>query len=147
MDFVKYFYDAIIRDLTVLGSLVFYLILLAAFVQTPLFTVLFIGLIVMYAVNIPLKLIMFKQRPNKMKYKKLWEKIEASSFPSVHAERATFLALFFINAYDNFVLSSLVLVLAALVCYSRVHLKKHYWTDVFAGIILGVAIFAAVSMI
>ncbi|MFH0832740.1 MAG: phosphatase PAP2 family protein [Candidatus Aenigmatarchaeota archaeon] len=147
MNFVKYFFDAFVRDITVLGSIVFYAILMLAFAQTPVFYKLLSGVIVMYAINVPLKFVFFKSRPNRMKYKKFWEKIEASSFPSVHAERAAFLALVFIYAYQNVFLSSLAILLAILVCYSRIYLKKHYWRDIAAGIILGAAIFWFVGLL
>ena len=66
------------------------------------------------------------------------EKLDASSFPSIHAARATFLFiilskfLFVGDIYGAFLGFMLFLVF-----YSRVYLKKHYWIDVIVGGVVG----------
>lgn len=59
------------------------------------------------------------------------------SFPSGHAAAATAVAVSVALAQP--VLAALVLPLAALIAYSRVHLRVHYASDVLAGGVLGLA--------
>ncbi len=59
------------------------------------------------------------------------------SFPSGHAAAATAVAAT-VTLVDP-VLGPVVLPLAALVAYSRVHLRVHHVSDVLAGAALGLA--------
>lgn len=56
------------------------------------------------------------------------------SFPSGHASRAIYVAVFF-NNYS--ILSFLVWIWASAVCCSRVLLGRHHIADVIAGVVLG----------
>lgn len=145
MGIVKYYLDMALSDLTMLGSLAFYISLsfVMSFIDYPLFLNLVKGFVILYLIALPMKFLFFKERPLKRKYKKLWEKLEASSFPSVHSARSFLIAgvLFFRLP----VLAGLfIFALAAVVCYSRIYLKKHYMIDVLSGIMLG--LFAAIVL-
>jgi undecaprenyl-diphosphatase len=64
------------------------------------------------------------------------------SFPSHHAYRVTILLIIFGTAFPA--LLSFLIVMAATVCFSRIYLAKHYFSDVLTGIFLGI-ILAMVS--
>ena len=63
-----------------------------------------------------------------------------SSFPSGHALIVSIGAVFSLLKFKKRVVSLLLTVEAAVVCYSRVYVGMHYPLDVAAGILLGVAI-------
>ncbi len=139
----SYYLNSVMKDVTALGGVTFYAVLLvfSLFMSMPVFWMLAAGLFLMYIINVPLKLVFYKDRPNKMGYKALWEKFEASSFPSVHSARAVFLALVFWTTSAALPLKAFVVLLAALIMVSRVWLKKHFWSDVVAGIASGLVVF------
>src|SRR3989344_5389470 len=90
----------------------------------------FIGIILIYIVAFALRLIFFKPRPDKFKYDNFLEKLDASSFPSLHAARATFVFLMLSDFMQNTYFSILAAVLVLLTCYSRIRFKRHDWKDV-----------------
>jgi membrane-associated phospholipid phosphatase len=96
------------------------------------------------AVSVFFKFFFFKERPNKQEYSNWLQKIDASSFPSVHSARAGALALLLGYFHANAYLLSLFLILAVGVCYSRIFLKKHDLTDVFFGALLGLVASGAI---
>lgn len=65
--------------------------------------------------------------------------VDVYSFPSGHASRVTFIALFFILLYPLpiFCFPPLLAWVTSL-CISRVLLKRHYLLDVLGGIGLGI---------
>lgn len=66
-----------------------------------------------------------------------------SSFPSGHALIVSIGAAFVLGKFKSRVVSSLLAIEAAVVCYSRVYVGMHYPLDVVGGILLGVAIAGA----
>jgi len=139
------------RDISALGSLIFYVLLIIFFFALNNYTSLeklFVGVILMYLVTIIIRLIYFKNRPDKFTYHNIIEKIDASSFPSLHAARTGFLSVFFAYFFNNFLISVILAVLALGILFSRVYLRKHDFMDVLAGAVLGVlAYFMANSLI
>jgi len=103
-----------------------------------------IGLVLMQSAVIIIRTFYFKERPNKYPYKSYIERIDASSFPSLHSARITFLAIAFMNYYNEMIFSILLAALAVIVMYSRIYLKKHDLKDVLAGAILGAIVYFAV---
>ncbi len=67
-----------------------------------------------------------------------YEKLDASSFPSVHALRVSILFFSFYGAYPSKGSFAVALLAIAAVSYSRIFLKKHYFVDVAAGAALGI---------
>ncbi len=128
-----------IRDVTSLGSTFF-----AGMVIIVLFIVdknkafqLLLGIILVEASGSIIKFFFFKKRPNQQSFSNFLEKIDAGSFPSIHTARFVVVALL-VNSLFNSVISSLIaLILIGLVAMSRILLKKHYFTDVAGGFILG----------
>jgi membrane-associated phospholipid phosphatase len=138
------------RDITSFGSLVFYGLLLfftLSLQEFKLFYVLLFGLLVTFAVIIGIRLVYFKPRPSKQAYKNIIEKIDASSFPSLHAARVMFLALVGIFAYKTIYTTIFLLTLTIIILYSRTHLKKHDWIDLGAGAFLGLLTYWLATLI
>lgn len=134
----------ILEELTFLGGILFYLLFSVYFLftkQYTLFLILLFGLLAIYLITLIIRTFYFKHRPKKIKYKSFLEKIDASSFPSIHATRATFLFVFLtIQLINKPFLILVSLTLTILVFYSRIFLKKHDFIDVFGGILLGIFI-------
>ena len=99
---------------------------------------LFVGVILMYLFTIIIRLVYFKNRPDKFAYRNVIEKIDAASFPSLHAARTGFLSVFFAYYFNNISISVILAVLALGILFSRVYLRKHDFMDVLAGAVLGV---------
>ncbi len=139
----SYYLNSVMKDVTALGGVTFYVVLMVSsyFYSTGVFWMLVAGLFLMYIINVPLKLLFFRHRPSRMEYNAVWEKFEASSFPSVHSARIVFLALVFWTTSADVLLKAFVILVAALVMVSRVWLKKHFWSDVAAGIVSGLVVF------
>jgi membrane-associated phospholipid phosphatase len=114
-------------------------LILMFFLDLGLFYKLLFIYLISHLIVVFIKLFYFKARPLKVKYKNIFMKIYASSFPSLHAIRvfilAYFLTLYYFNLFFIF-----YWILAFLVCYSRIILKKHYFIDVLVGGILGLVL-------
>lgn len=149
MKAVKYYFNALMENVSAFGSIFTHLLLMtvAFALNDIIFYPLLKGLLLIYTITMPIKFLVFKNRPKKMKYKAFWEKFEASSFPSVHAARVVFLALVLCSRFNNNVLSVMLFAVAALVIYSRIYLKKHYWTDVIGGLLISFLIYYLSLMI
>lgn len=137
--FEKPWYDA-----SALGGLPIFGFVLLALLSTGNITLFYkllaafcIGLFVAFAI----RLVFPKPRPGKSAAEfraLLWyERFDASSFPSVHALRASILSFYFYEYYPSSASFALALFAVAVVSYSRVFLKKHYFADVVAGALVG----------
>lgn len=139
----------IFQEVTVFGGIIFYLLVILLFLILGKFNhalILFVALVIIYFVTWIIRSLYFKKRPKEMEYKSYLGKLDASSFPSVHAARITFLFLFTLIMFtSNILLVGLALIMCIGVIYSRIYLKKHFITDIIGGIILG--IFALVSFL
>ena len=147
-EFIKRQKDDLFRDITSLGSLFAYLLIAIFFLiqkNYDLFSELAIGLIIMYIITITIRSFYFKDRPRKYPHSSFIEKLDASSFPSLHTARICFLSIVLIKNIGNYVISIISIILVALTAYSRVYLKKHDKIDVLAGIVLGVMVYFIVS--
>ena len=140
--FTKQITNEFIRDFTAFGDLLVILFLSFIILEIKDFIFVFLGLVFIQIICYGIKAVFFKERPNKEKHNSFLEKINASSFPSIHTARATFVytAWFFFTNYQFKVLFLLLILIVAL---TRVFLKKHYKIDVVAGFILGIIVFFA----
>ncbi|MEK6809115.1 MAG: phosphatase PAP2 family protein [Nanoarchaeota archaeon] len=135
------------RDVTAMGGFAASLLLTLLFISSPLLVPLIAGSILTAAIVIVIRLFYFKPRPKKKDYSGLLEKIDASSFPSLHSARIVFLALIFSVHFADIYLTILCTIVAALVSYSRIYLRKHYLIDVVGGIVVGaVAYFTVIKL-
>ena len=138
------FIGEIFRDVTALGSIYFAISLLAItfwLEEYSLTQKLLIGIIITFIVTSGIKYFFFKNRPKKETYHNIAEKIDASSFPSLHTARAIFIVLLFSYHFYDVLLTIIFFSLAFLVAYSRIYLKKHFLTDIAGGIVLGAVTF------
>jgi len=131
------------RDLTSICSwpvCVFIVCLLWIFGNSKLSLILLACVVISHLLASAIRVFYFKERPKKQKYKNLVEKIDASSFPSVHSMRAAILLVLFVDAYRNIFVIAVFGALALLIPISRYILKKHYVSDIFWGFLFGIII-------
>ena len=130
------------EEITFFGGLFFYLFLIILFFtlgKADYSLKLFLGLLSVYLLTFIIRIFYFKPRPEKVSYNNFLEKIDASSFPSVHAARTTFLFIFLLVFLpSSLIYIILTLILWLLVLYSRIHLKKHDIIDLIGGILTGI---------
>lgn len=136
------------RDITSIGSTLLYFIITLPFFaadKTSIALQLITGYFLIYLVAGAIKLVYFKNRPAKENYTNFAEKIDASAFPSIHSARTIFMALTLGKMFDTTIITAFFLAVTALVCYSRIAIKKHYWSDVIGGIVLGLLTFLIIN--
>ena len=132
-----------LQDMKALGGLPIYVIIIALFLTMGDFiisTALTIGLVISYAVTIGIRSVYFKERPKKVKYRTKLEKLDASSFPSMHTIRVVVLGIILATAISTPLFSILAIPCIILAAYARVKLKRHHLIDVAAGAVFGILI-------
>ena|SRR3989344_853868 len=137
---LKNYSRTIFTDITALGSLFFYGILLVFLLLFGLYRLsllIFIGLVIIYLVVYLIRFIYFKERPDKQGHSTFLEKLDASSFPSLHAARTGFLFSVLGIPSNSISLWIVLGFLSLLVLYSRYYLKKHHFVDLVGGFIIG----------
>ena len=139
--FIKYKFSEWSRDITSLASPL--LLIFVPFIvlgNTAVFYKLLGALLINEVIGSIIKIIFPKKRPNKQTYKNLIEKIDAGSFPSIHASRITltYLTLFLNTAITSYKIIYLLVIV--LVIISRILLKKHFIIDVIGGLFIGFVI-------
>ncbi|HLC58744.1 MAG TPA: phosphatase PAP2 family protein [Candidatus Nanoarchaeia archaeon] len=128
-----------IKEITLFGSTTFYIFLLIlSFFDFDIFIFLLLGFIITFGIALIIRLLYFKKRPLKQTYANFIEKVDASSFPSLHVARSIFLTLVIHKFFNNYFLSIFFLIIAILVAFSRIYLKKHDIYDVLGGLVLGI---------
>jgi len=131
----------VVRDISAFGALPFYLFL-SIFVmllgEIKLFLWLIIGLFLAYGITILIRVLYYKDRPIKENHKDFIERIDTSSFPSLHSLRVTLIFCLFGFYYKSLYLTVLFFFIILLVFCSRYNLKKHFKIDIIFGFILGV---------
>src|SRR3989344_4783739 len=100
---------------------------------------LLLGICAIAAIAIAIRLVYFKERPKKRPTTNLLRKIDASSFPSIHAARGFFFAMTITRAYQNPTTGIVLFVLAVLIAFSRYRLHHHDSIDIIGGTVLGIA--------
>ncbi len=99
----------------------------------------FSGLVIVYIIGIIIRLIYFKERPNKKPRNNILQKIDANSFPSMHSSRSTFITICLIQ-YFNFEIKIILFfsIIYITILYARIHKKRHDYKDLLGGIFLGI---------
>ena len=137
------------RDLSLLGGIVFYAIFSLFFLslqEINFFWILCLNFIISTILLGTIRFFYHKERPIKEKYSTVIEKINASSFPSMHAWRVGMLFMSFLLYYPNLIVTSIFFfIVSVFVCISRVYLKRHYAIDVIAGFLAGILQAFAIS--
>ena len=130
------------KQITELGSLTItaVIIIIIYFLDKGLSIRLFLGILSVTIIAIIIKSLFFYDRPNKQKIRTLIDRIDASSFPSVHSARITVMIYLMISYFSNIILQIFLVIIGVLVIYSRIYLKKHYFRDIMAGTLLGLIV-------
>lgn len=131
--------------ITALGTAYFYIILLILLTllekkQAALH--LFTGLVVAYLLVYIIRIFYFKERPEKEEYFNFFTKITASSFPSMHTISSIYAATVLSSMFKVTNLTLFFYIMALLIAYSRIHIKKHHVADVLVGVVIGALISA-----
>lgn len=134
--------DAGFKQITELGSSTLTAIIALAliFFNKELALRIILGIVGVTIVSYLIKIFFFKPRPKKQSKDTFIERVDASSFPSVHAARITVVAFWLIALFNNLYLIVFAVLIGLLVIYSRVYLKKHYWSDVIGGFIISLIV-------
>lgn len=129
-----------IRDVTSFGNLVILTIIALVSLSGNGLIVALLSLFLAEITCSLVKLTLYKERPVPQKFNNTLEKINASSFPSIHAARVStvFLPIAYYSKNTTIIAVSILIIIA--VSVSRVLLKKHYWTDVIAGLFIATMI-------
>lgn len=132
-----------LEDLKAFGGLPIYLFSIALFFilgYVSMTVRLTVGLFIAYALTSSIRFVFFRRRPDKQRFKGLAQKIDASSFPSLHAMRASCLAVLLILFFNNVLITVVAIVAAICVALVRVLQKRHFASDVIAGLFFGVLV-------
>ena len=133
--------DTVMRDVSSLGGgfITFFLSVLLYIVgKDAVAFQLLLGFALVYPFTLLIRAVHFKARPTPMKYRSFIEKLDASSFPSIHAANSFYAAYVLHSAFTSNPASAFLFFMAALVGYTRIYLKKHYPVDVIGGALTGV---------
>ena len=143
---VKKYLKEAFTAITSLGSAYFYGILTIFLIlinknQTALHLV--IGLAVCYSFVFILRIFYFKERPDKEDYFNFFTRINASSFPSLHTISSVYTATVLASSINKAEVTIFLYLVALLIAYSRMYIKKHYFIDILVGLIIGAIASAA----
>jgi len=124
------------------GTPIFVLLAIVTFTigQSELALQIIIGYVVAYALTAIIRMSYFRERPEPRAHSNFFQKVDASSFPSLHAMRAATLATIFSIFFDNSLLTLFFALVAIAVAMVRVYQKRHHKSDVVVGLIFGVAV-------
>lgn len=148
-------YAEYIRDVTALGNPFILLLVTFIIIGThqqfwSLLIILVGGFLINEILCSGIKYLWHKPRPNGQLFENAFEKIDAGSFPSIHAARISFVYLtlgyiqYQLDAWYYLPIFALVIVLVG---YSRVFLHKHFPLDVAAGYTFGSIMFGIATFI
>lgn len=132
-----------LEDVKALGGLPLYVVLTALFFimgYSAMSVGLIICLVLSYCLTMSIRFLFFRQRPDKESFRGFAQKIDASSFPSLHSMRSSCLAVLLMIFFSNIWVSVIMTLGAVGVAVVRVVQKRHFPSDVIAGLIFGVVI-------
>jgi len=136
--------DIWMRDLSSLGGLLvvgLVFLFLLTFGKVIIALEFLAAIIIAQIVVFGIRFFYFRARPGRTKrnFKNLYERLDESSFPSIHATRA---GIFSIVLAQGLPLAAQILlwITATGICFSRYYLKKHHAADLVVGGILGLII-------
>ncbi|PLW80405.1 hypothetical protein C0585_02955 [Candidatus Woesearchaeota archaeon] len=134
--------EKIFKEITLAGSGAANILIIAILLiigETRAFILLTACLIISITLTVLIRSFYFKNRPKKQKHNNFLEKIDASSFPSLHSMRVAMYLFIFTSLYGYLAFITF-LPLSILVVISRLILRKHDVYDVSFGFIIGLII-------
>ena len=133
-------HNRILNEITHFGGFSFSILIffIFLFTKSALFLPYVYGQIIFYLVTPLLRLTFFRERPNKVEYKTIIQKIFAGSFPSLHTARIFFVTILLFTISIEFGLLSLIIAFS--VGCSRVYLRRHHTIDVIVGALFGIIV-------
>jgi membrane-associated phospholipid phosphatase len=136
-------FSVLLRDVSAYGGIGFYVVAIALFFVMSEFMFasrLVASLLAVTAIVGLTRLAYFKPRPGmkKKSYGTYYERIDNSSFPSIHAARAALISAALFTKLS--LLLPLLIVVTFLVCVGRIYFKRHDFIDITAGTALGLAL-------
>ena len=140
---VREVFAVIMRDTSAYGGFPFYGMMIITFFllgELNFAYNLVVSLIVVTVVVALVRLAYFKLRPGmKQKmYATLYERIDNSSFPSIHAARTVMISMALFNKFN--VLLPLLVLMTILVLMTRIYFKRHDIVDLSVGVIIGIVL-------
>jgi len=140
--FINYKYKDWIRDFTSLGNPIILLFVpFAVLGPQPVYFKLLLALLINEIFCSLIKFFFHKPRPDGQSYKGALEKIDAGSFPSIHASRIALVYFTLFNSTEELSLKIAFISVIFIVALSRVLLKRHFWTDIIGGLFIGISIY------
>ena len=127
------------RDITSLASpLILLFVPLIVLGPTSSYAYLLLVLLANEIIGSLIKIFFHKSRPDGQAYKGILEKIDAGSFPSLHASRITIVYLTLFSHVTDIYIKVAILLMMLAVMISRVLLKRHFIIDIVGGFVIGV---------
>lgn len=140
--------NTIMRDITSLGSAeisgIIFLGLLSLGRNELALQFLVANAICMASIYV-IRLLFFRARPGRVRqrYATIFHRMDASSFPSIHAYRSALIPVVLSQGLGFFSVA-LLWVVGISIALSRLYMKKHHPTDVLVGFVLGLLVSYAV---
>lgn len=142
------FHEEIMREITMLGGFFFCGLVVVAFFAlgfTKEALQLLVGFAIITALVVIIRMVYFRERPKRVDHTNFIERIDASSFPSLHTARIVFVAFFVGMTWPLLLWKVFLVFIVLLVAYSRIYLRKHDWIDVVVGAALGGVVFFIIN--
>ena len=150
MKSIRNMYDEVVHDSSLFGSVVFQAlaILFLLFIDTELFWRLLLTILaVLLVITLIRASVLFKKRPSGIVIPRNFaERIQHSSLASSHAATSFAFAVT-VGLQVTTGAFIFLLILAAIVSLSRLHLKKHFPSDVATGTIIGIVMAVLINVI
>jgi|TARA_Y100000310_G_scaffold342866_1_gene447958 undecaprenyl-diphosphatase len=147
----KLLVDDQVVEFTALGGnlffgFVFVIMFLSGFVDVA--RVLFISIILFTGISLGIKYYFSRTRPNKvsLKHASVFEKMNDASFPSIHSGRAIILGYVVGPILPGYAKWFFYVAMIG-IPISRIILKKHFWSDVIAGALIGFLVAYGVNLL
>jgi membrane-associated phospholipid phosphatase len=135
---IQYFINEFWTSITLLGTPIFYIIIILLISHfnlnfNPIKTL--IEFLLLEILCFFLKIFISKSRPEKSIKRVFVNLYQERSFPSIHSARVSLLCYIFFNTLPelNFIFATIVI----LVGYSRIYIREHDYIDVLGGVSLG----------
>lgn len=149
MPFENRLMHTFVADVSALGSLpaMLFYCLLFKFLGHDLFAVQLLAFVLLaYVVILPIRYFWPKERPVRLSKRNIFERLDAASFPSMHAMRAAGLATLVWIEFPEIPIRTLFIVLGVVLLATRLILKKHHRADLVVGAAFGIILATVIGL-